>query len=133
MNTPTAATGTAAVLYVCADRDQWRRESGRSEAEDQARDEGHAYAAAHGLDIVATYDDPYGEPDPDRRPGWCAMRARLALGDVRAVITRWPAAVAPDSHHETRFAALRDLQDRGITVAWTWEFLAAEEGARCGA
>lgn len=124
----------AAVLYLCAERDQARRDSGRSEVEDQARDEGHAYAAAHGLDIVATYDDLYGaEPDPDRRPGWCAMRARLALGDVRTVIIRWPAAVAPDSHHEQRFAALRDIQDRGITIAWSWEFMAAEEEARCGA
>lgn len=127
----------AAVLYVCAERATWRRDSGRSEAEARARVEGRSYAAAHDLSIVAEYSDLYGaEPDPEGRPGWCAMRARLAFGDVRTLIIRWPAAVAPESHHEQRFAVLQDLQDQGVKVRWSWEHAEAEpsrQEARCDA
>lgn len=125
-------TGTA-VLYVCVERDEHRRASGRSEAEQRVRAEGQAYAVAHGLDIVAEYFDLYGQqPDPSWRPGWCAMRARLALGDVSTLIIRWPCSVAPESHREQRFAVLRDLQDRRISIGWSWEHATAEREARCG-
>ncbi|MBC9730241.1 hypothetical protein [Streptomyces sp. TRM68367] len=125
-------TGTA-VLYVCVERSHRLRESGRSDAEARAREEGHAYAAAHDLSIVAEFGDLYGaEPDPGRRLGWCAMRAFLAAGDVSTVITRWPCSVAPESHHEQRFAALRELQDREISIGWSWERAAAEQEAHRG-
>jgi hypothetical protein len=85
------------VLYVCATRPRSPRH-----AEDTARREGEAYAAAHGLEIVATITDPYGVPDPRVREGWQCVRSMAADGEMDTVITRWHASVAPDSAEEAR-------------------------------
>ena len=111
----------AAVLYVCVNR-------GRPASklpEERAIEEGRAFAEARGLRLVDTITDPYGEPDPQHREGWRRVCEVAARGEVTDVITRWPAALAPESHHELRFREAEALAEHGVTIRYSWEPLAA--------
>ncbi|MFE7276131.1 hypothetical protein [Streptomyces sp. NPDC057623] len=115
MNTRTA------VLYVCVDR---ARPASKL-PEERAIEEGLAFADGRGLRLVETITDPYGEPDPRNREGWQRVCQMAAQREITDVITRWPAALAPESHHELRFREAEALAEYGVTVQYTWEPLAA--------
>ncbi|MFJ5034517.1 hypothetical protein ACIQB5_42185 [Streptomyces sp. NPDC088560] len=88
----------------------------------------------HGLKIFASITDPYGVPDPRAREGWQCVRGMAAHGETDTVITRWPAAIAPDSAEEARHTEIADLRAHGVTVQWTWAPLdRAGSGDRAGA
>ncbi|MGW5498982.1 hypothetical protein [Streptomyces olivaceoviridis] len=65
-----------------------------------AEAEGRGYAAARGLRIGRLITDPYGNPDPMGREGWQRVRALVQAGTAATLITRWPAAIAPDGAAE---------------------------------
>ncbi|NJQ01196.1 recombinase family protein [Streptomyces zingiberis] len=122
-----AGTGTdpaAAVLYVCAERGT----VSPGLAAGRAEEEGHAFAATHGLRIVEVVGDPYGEPDPRQREGWRRIRAMAETGAVGVVVVRWPAVIAPESAHELRYHELRWLREHGVRVRYSWPPL-----LQCGA
>lgn len=111
----------AAVLYVCVDRVR----PPSKVPEEHAVEEGRAFADRRGLRLVATITDPYGEPDPQSREGWRRVCEMAARGEITDVITRWPAALAPESHHELRFREAEALAEHGVTISYSWEPLAA--------
>jgi hypothetical protein len=115
----------AAVLYVCVDRG---RPASKLPAE-RAIEEGRAFADGRGLRLVETITDPYGEPDPRHREGWQRVCEMAARGEITDVITRWPAAVAPESHHELRFREMEALAELGVTICYSWEPLATLQAA----
>lgn len=116
----------AAVLYVCVD--QGRPAS--KVPEERAIEEGRTFANGRGLRLVETITDPYGEPDPQHREGWQRVCEMAARGEISDVITRWPAALAPESHHEFRFREVEALAKHGVTLRYTWAPLAALGAAR---
>ncbi|WP_030053565.1 hypothetical protein [Streptomyces sp. bgisy159] len=115
----------AAVLYVCVD--QVRPAS--KVPEERAVEEGRAFAEGRGLRLVDTVTDPYGEPDPQRREGWRRVCEMAARGEITDVITRWPAALAPESHPEFRLREAETLAEHGVTISYSWEPLAALQAA----
>ncbi|MFI9081950.1 hypothetical protein ACIGW8_36860 [Streptomyces sioyaensis] len=114
---PTGTTGTtAAALYLCCRRDRHRDDS-----EDRARVEGQEYAEQHGLTIIDTIRDPYGqEHDPTQRPGWQHVMKLAEAGDIAFVLTRWPACVSPQ--HEQAYEADQTLRRYGAQVRYTWRY-----------
>ncbi|MGW0493538.1 hypothetical protein [Streptomyces olivaceus] len=115
-----------AVLYVCAQRGRLMP----SLAATRAETEGRAYATALGLRITDTITDPYGEADPQRRAGWCLVRALAQAGTIGTVIARWPAVIAPDGAADTRHREIQWLQDHGVRVRYSWAPLAAAGDGR---
>ncbi|MCG0066011.1 hypothetical protein L0F81_22385 [Streptomyces tricolor] len=116
----------SAVLYVCAARGV----HDPTLSADRAETEGRAYAAVRGLRIAEVIRDPYGEPDPLRRTGWWRVRTLAEAGTAATVITRWPAAIAPDSATDLRHREVQWLQDRGVQVCYSWAPLAAQRASR---
>ncbi|MFC9342892.1 hypothetical protein ACFT0G_06205 [Streptomyces sp. NPDC057020] len=108
---------TNALVYVCAER-----RPGSTLAQERAIDEGHDFADRHGLTVVDTITDPYGEPDPQAREGWQRVRALAEDSKVSTVITRWPNALSPDA--DLRYAETNHLQDHGVRVLFSWSPLA---------
>ncbi|MFC8006820.1 hypothetical protein ACFUCH_12245 [Streptomyces olivaceus] len=92
----------------------------------RAETEGRAYATSLGLRIT----DPYGEVGPQRRAGWCLVRALAQAGTMGTVIARWPDAIAPDGAADTRHREIRWLQDHGVRVRYSWAPLAAADDGR---
>lgn len=115
----------AAVLYVCVDRGRLASKL----PEQRAIEEGRAFAAGRGLSLVEMITDPYGEPDPRCRKGWQRVCEMAARGEITDVVTRWPAAVAPESHHELRFRETEALAEHGVTIRYSWEPLAELKAA----
>lgn len=113
---------TAAVVYVCAER-----QPGATLAQERAIDEGLDFADRHGLTVVDTIIDPYGEPDPQAREGWQRVRGLASRGEVTTVVVRWPNAINPD--HEARYAEIAHLQEYGVCTLFSWAPLAAMTGA----
>lgn len=109
-----------AVLYVCV-----HRERADNAAAVRARAEGRRFAAERGLDVCAVVVEPYGTPNPQDRPGWRQVRSLAARRAIDAVIMRWPACIAPDSHHELRHAEIAALAEDGVRVLFSWAPLAA--------
>ncbi|WP_405582125.1 hypothetical protein [Streptomyces sp. NBC_01092] len=115
-----------AVLYVCVDRG---RPASKLPTE-RAIEEGLVFADERDLRrLVGTITDPYGEPDPRHREGWQRVCRMAARGEITDVITRWPAALAPESHHELRFRETEALAEHGVTIRYSWEPLAALKAA----
>ncbi|MEU3862906.1 hypothetical protein AB0F03_37445 [Streptomyces sp. NPDC028722] len=119
-----AIATTTAALYVCVQQGKQMT----SLAAERAETEGRAYARAHGLAISEVIKDPYGEPAPSRRVGWTRIRELVESGTIGVVITRWPAAIAPDAFHEARHREVRWLQDHRVQVHYSWAPLAATRG-----
>ncbi|GAB1340869.1 hypothetical protein ACE1SV_74590 [Streptomyces sp. E-15] len=93
--------------------------------------EGRALAAARGLCVIEVIrDEPEDDPDPLNRPGWQRVRARVEAGAVTTVITRWPAAIAPDSTPDLRHRETGWLQDHGVKVCYSWAPLARQQRIR---
>ncbi|MFC8094641.1 hypothetical protein [Streptomyces sp. NPDC057301] len=115
----------AAVLYVCVDRG---RQASDVPAE-RAIEEGRAFADGRGMPLLETITDPYGEPDPRRRKGWQRVCEMAVRGEITDVVTRWPAAVAPESHHHLRFREAEALGEHGVTIRYSWEPLAELKAA----
>ncbi|MFJ3673657.1 hypothetical protein ACIPSE_45170 [Streptomyces sp. NPDC090106] len=122
--TSAAPDPTAALLYVCVERAQ----PTSSLAAERARTEGMAYAQDRGLTITEVIIDPYGEPDPGQREGWCQVRERAASGTVGVVIARWPACIAPYTATDLRHREISRLHDAGVHVRYSWAPLAAAGG-----
>ncbi|MFZ4240865.1 recombinase family protein [Streptomyces murinus] len=112
----------SALLYICAERGILTPSLPATRAEE----EGRAYAAVHGWRIVEVFHDPYGDPDPGCREGWRRVRQLVAAGAAATVITRWPAAVAPDNRADLRHREIRWLQDHGAQIRYSWAPLAAQ-------
>ncbi|MEU8914794.1 hypothetical protein [Streptomyces nigrescens] len=118
----TAADGTPAVLYICAER------TGSSTlATERATEEGHAFAERHALRITVTITDPYGEPVPQKRTGWMRVREMAERGEAAAAIVRWPNALSPQ--HELRYPELDHLRAHGCRVHFSWAPLAVMTSA----
>jgi hypothetical protein len=117
----TAPPPGSAVLYVCVERGA----STPGLPAERAENEGRAYAQVHGLDLVDVITDPYGEPNPRRREGWRRVRELAEARAVGTVIVRWPAAIAPDLHHEYRHHEIRWLQEHGVRIRYSWVPLAS--------
>ncbi|MEV5339447.1 hypothetical protein AB0K93_13300 [Streptomyces sp. NPDC052676] len=120
----TAAPAAAAVLYVCAERGKLNT----GLVAERAEEEGNAFAQEHGLTIVETVQDEYGEPDPCRRPGWQRVREPAESGAAAVVITRWSACLAPERSHDLRHCEGRWLRQRGVRVRYLWAPLAKSGG-----
>ncbi|MER6501879.1 hypothetical protein ABT218_21420 [Streptomyces sp. NPDC001455] len=122
---PAATTGPAhaAVLYICAAPGTLIP----GLAAQRAETEGHAYARDHGLTITETINDPYGPPDPCRRPGWRRVRELAETGAIDTVIARWPSSIAPDQASELRHHEIAWLRDHGTRLHYTWEPLATTD------
>lgn len=112
------------MLYVCAERGRLLP----ALAADRAETEGRAYATADGLRITDLITDPYGDPDPVRRPGWRLVRVLAQTGAMDTVIARWPAAIAPDTAADLRHRETRWLHDHEVQVRYSWAPLAAGAG-----
>jgi DNA invertase Pin-like site-specific DNA recombinase len=121
---PAAAAPAAAVLYVCAERGKLNT----GLAAERAEEEGNAFAQEHGLTIVETVQDEYGEPDPCRRPGWQRVRELVESGATAVVIMRWPACLAPERSHDLRHREVRWLRQCGVRVRYSWAPLAKSGG-----
>ncbi|MCX5232990.1 hypothetical protein [Streptomyces sp. NBC_00233] len=113
---------TAAVVYVCAER-----QPGATLAQERAIDEAHDFADRHGLKVIDTITDPYGNPDPQARVGWQSVRSLAAGGEVTTVIVRWPNAIS--ANHEARYGEIAHLQERGVRVLFSWAPLATMTSA----
>jgi hypothetical protein len=114
---PATPDPTAAVLYVCAARGRLMPDL----AAERAEAEGHVFAQEHGLAIREVVTDEFGQPDPELRTGWQRVRALAAAGEVATVLTRWPAAIAPDSSIGSRHRETAWLMEHGVRVLYTWE------------
>ncbi|MFH8566864.1 hypothetical protein [Streptomyces sp. NPDC017993] len=112
-------TGTPAVLYICAARNQ----DAPGLAVQRAEQEGREFASDRNFRIVGEINDAFGEPDPQRRSGWLRVREMAERGEVQAVITRWPNALSPVP--ELRHPELDHLGRHGAQVLFTWAPLVA--------
>ncbi|WP_432158205.1 hypothetical protein [Streptomyces sp. bgisy153] len=121
---PAAAAPATAVLYVCAERGQLNP----GLAAQRAEEEGNAFAREHGLTIVDTVHDEYGEPDPCRRTGWQRVRELAESGAAAVVIVRWPACIAPEPSHTLRHREIQWLREHGVRVRYSWAPLAKSGG-----
>ncbi|MFJ8543061.1 recombinase family protein [Streptomyces sp. NPDC093586] len=110
-----------AVLYVCAQRGTERP----TVPEEHAVDEGHAFADEHHMRIVAEITDPYGDPDPAKRPGWRRVKEMAEHGQMTAVIVRWPNSISPDD--ALRYPEIAWCRQRGVRVLFSWSPLGAQE------
>ncbi|MFD7232829.1 hypothetical protein [Streptomyces sp. NPDC059881] len=98
-------------------------------AHERAEQEGSTFARAHGLAVVETVTDPFGEaPDPMDREVWRRVRELAEAGAVSTVIVRWPAMLAPESRHELRHREANALAERGVTIRYSWPPLASFSG-----
>ncbi|KQX59687.1 hypothetical protein ASE09_04210 [Streptomyces sp. Root66D1] len=91
---------------------------------ERAEEEGRNFADRHGLSLVETITDPFGQPDPRLREGWLRVREHAEAGRVATVIVRWPAAISPEHSHELRAHEIAWLKDRATTVRYSWPPLA---------
>lgn len=112
MSTGQAGDGRA-VLYLPA-------------AQEEASEEGHAFAEARGLDIIADIQDQGDQVIPQKRPGWCHVRDLAAQGTVSTVVMRWPDVLSPD--HELRYEETAFLREHGVRVLYSWQPLTAANG-----
>lgn len=119
MPEPSTSSRPSAVLYICVDR----RQDSSGLAVMRAVSEGHGFADQRDLRIVTQITDPYGEPVPQKRSGWCQVRELAERGEISVVITRWPSALSPD--HELRYPELYHLGRHGTQVLFSWAPLAA--------
>ncbi|MEU2228585.1 hypothetical protein [Streptomyces sp. NPDC018347] len=93
--------------------------------------EGGALAAARGLCVIEVIrDEPEDDPDPLNRPGRQRVHARVEAGAAATVITRWPAAIAPDSTPGLRHRETGWFQDHGVKVCYSWAPLARQQRIR---
>ncbi|MFI9357057.1 hypothetical protein ACWGLP_06495 [Streptomyces lydicus] len=116
--TPTSTIpDRSAVVYICIRRST-PANTADAAAEERAAEEARSYADRHGLTIVRTITDPYGEVDPMQRPGWQRLRRVAEVGEFHTVLVRWTAAISPVCKYVS--AAAKDLADLGMQIACTW-------------
>ncbi|MGA5494834.1 hypothetical protein ACPCSP_10750 [Streptomyces cinereoruber] len=109
-----------AVLYVCVQRG----ERHPALPVERAEEEGRNFADLHGLRLIETIIDPFGEPGPRLREGWSRVRALAEAGRIATVVVRWPAAISPERSHELRAHEIAWLKDHATKVRYSWPPLA---------